>query len=263
MQSRTKFTTPQILRMAPWVWVTALSLTLSACPEDCPKGEKGCACNEGACDDGLTCRDDKCETAAATCADGREGCPCYPNSTCDGDLLCTENVCATAPDPGTLGGSCGETQACLLHDGIQLLCHDGVCVLPEDCPAGSEGCACNNGHCQDSLECQQDLCVPVTLLDGITVANATVRACDVMFNLGNTGASKVVFDAAIVGKYRKDKDRMALSFTARQDQAFTGPIAQVTDASGSPVDISAVTPSTLRCYDRLGAVVDAPQVSLR
>ncbi len=36
------------------------------------------------------------------CPTGSVGCPCYPNDTCDGDLVCASDVCV---EPGAAGGS--------------------------------------------------------------------------------------------------------------------------------------------------------------
>ena len=58
--------------------------------------------------------------------------PCYPNSTCDGDLVCDVQIdtCAPPPELGSDGGPCYGNQTC---DGY-LVCRQGRCVVP---PAGA------------------------------------------------------------------------------------------------------------------------------
>jgi hypothetical protein len=203
-----------------------LGLSCGGCPEECPKGKQECACNEGKCDDGLTCQADKCVTTT-NCPVGTAGCPC-DNGGCQPGLTCNNNVCEVAA-----------------------------------CPVGTQGCPCDNGACQTDLRCNNNVCEPVTIEDGITIGAASVRACDIMFDVGSTGATQVVFDASVLGKFRKEGGRLALSFTARQDAALSHPVAQVQNASGTAVDISAIAPSVARCFDRLGGVVADPAIHLR
>ena len=84
-----------------------------------------------------------------------------------------------------------------------------------------------------------------------------------MFDVGATGATKVVFDASVVGKYRKEGSRLALSFAARDDAALTGAVAQVQNDAGTAVDITGITPSVTNCFGRLGAAVADPQLVLQ
>ena len=63
------------MKKTSWMMTLALAstLVLSACPEDpkptpdsgpsCSNGTLGCACNDGACNDGLSCQDNVCRAS--------------------------------------------------------------------------------------------------------------------------------------------------------------------------------------------------------
>lgn len=67
---------------------------------------------------------------SGACPDGSAGCPCYGNSTCDADLVCSPA---------------------------------GICQ-PEDCPEGTQGCPCyGNASCNAGLECSDaNVCEPTS-----------------------------------------------------------------------------------------------------
>lgn len=68
--------------------------------------------------------DDSQETTGLPCAEGSAACPCFPNQTCSGDLVCTP---------------------------------DGFCVAPS-CTPGTDQCPCDDGACESGLECRDSLC---------------------------------------------------------------------------------------------------------
>jgi hypothetical protein len=69
----------------------------------CPEGSPGCPCyGNSSCDGELVCTGGYC--LDPDCTEGTENCPCYPNSTCNGDLVCEPSgICK--PPAGTDGGT--------------------------------------------------------------------------------------------------------------------------------------------------------------
>jgi hypothetical protein len=110
---------------------------------------------------------------AGDCERGAEGCPCYPNLTCDpkdrGDgvlipMDCAENNCIPHVEPaeGSLRGRCLPNGVCNNFQGQTLRCIAGRCGLV-DCPAGTMGCPCKAfGACITASEtqCMDNFCVP-------------------------------------------------------------------------------------------------------
>ena len=120
----------------------------------CPAGEEGCACDGGACGDGLVCEADAC----VACAVGSEGCGCFGNGTCLEGQRCEADVCVSCPagEEGCAcdGGACGDG----------LVCMEGVCA-PDGCSAGIEGCPCreegDDPRCDEGLTCSDGgMCAP-------------------------------------------------------------------------------------------------------
>ena len=56
-------------------------------------------------------------------------------------------------------------------------------------------------------------------------------------------------------------DRLALSFTAKKDAAFVGPVASVTGADGKA--LTGLAPEKAACFDRLGKAVATPDVKIQ
>ena len=111
------------------------------------QGQQGCACDGGACDDGLRCDDGVC----GECAQGDAGCACFPNDTCAEGLRCAEGTCAPC-SVGEEGCAC-DGEVC----GEGLRCDDGRC---EECPPGEAGCTCDAGACGAGLRCAEGACEP-------------------------------------------------------------------------------------------------------
>lgn len=105
-------------------------------------GSLGCACEMGACADGLTCIAGTC----GPCPAGQLGCGCEGNTTCDLGLVCVDgrdgNVCALETDAI---GECDHGLA-ITSDGIV---EQGACVA--SCSTDSEcdwlACSEANGFC--------------------------------------------------------------------------------------------------------------------
>lgn len=89
---------------------------------DCVRGERSCACDEGAsCKPGLACEGGLCRATQG--ADGQD---CYPNATCDEGLSCRDGKCVACA-VGERGCACRSDAVC---DGV-LVCNNGRCVTPE------------------------------------------------------------------------------------------------------------------------------------
>jgi len=138
-------------------------------PEPCPEGKEGCTCGEGdSCDDGLLCRDGKCEPLG--CIPGTIGCVCddngecaADNAYCDNDGWCKLDECPS----GSEGCACADGDRCGVNSrGEQMECKDGKCIAPS-CTPGETGCTCADGsgcneptdECKDGF-CQPSDCVP-------------------------------------------------------------------------------------------------------
>ncbi|MBI5544107.1 MAG: hypothetical protein HY901_09480 [Deltaproteobacteria bacterium] len=93
------------------------------------------------------------------------------------------------------------------------------------------------------------------------VINPAVRACDLLLDTGVAAVGSVVFGEGVIGRYKRDGSRLAVSFTSRTDAA---PASRPTllDASGQPLDPSTLTVNAVQCYDRLGAPVADPGLTL-
>jgi hypothetical protein len=124
-----------------------------------------------------TCTNGAC-TAPVTCDDGDEGCACFANNTCNGDLVCDNGTCTqqdcTAGDEGC---ECFPNNTC----NGSLECQAGTCVDPggmmdggdPPCPAGTRGCECDNNTCLAGGVCgDDDVCRdPVSCDNAGCVAN--------------------------------------------------------------------------------------------
>lgn len=224
----------------------------------CTAGASGCACKEDqSCDGALTCVAGTC--AEVTCSAGTVGCACNAGGGCEGALVCTDGVCGAAPG-GALGDPCGDAAPCGKHtDGSPLTCTEGICRITVVCTPGTQGCPCNAGSCGAGLACKEDVCDPDGNAGGFTVSNPAVRACGLVIEV--PGAA-VAFGDGVIGRTRREGARLAVTFVAASD-APLGVIGAITDGQGGALDLSGVTPVGLECFDRLGAPVTAPGLSLQ
>jgi hypothetical protein len=95
------------------------------------------------------------------------------------------------------------------------------------------------------------------------VTDSAVRSCDLLLDTGNVVVGSVGFGDAVVGRYKKDGSRLAVSFVAKVDAAPTGKLTTVLDAAGQPLDAAKFSLSSVTCYDRLGATVQNPGFALQ
>ena len=163
------------------------------------------------------------EEGLPACTAGADGCACRADGTCDAGLACQDLVCG-APA----------------------------------CTTGTLGCPCRaDNKCDAGLSCGNGACAAVTGT-GLVVGGAEVRACDVVFAAAGATA---VFSQDVVGVTARRGERIALSFTAKKDAAFAGPVASVTGADGKAV--AGLAPEKASCFDRLGKAVATPDVKVQ
>ncbi len=187
------YTTMTLARMtALAAWAT---LGLAGCPDDssddssttgaCAAGELNCACtDDGTCTaDGTQCVSGYCVPGGTTtCETGDEGCPCYPNDTCntkDGvALACVEGECAIGGtggdcDPGTWGADCSP-----------CACVNGTCADGKD---GDGTCTCDAGWSGPDCASNDDDCAPNPCLNGGTCSDEVAGfTCDCPAGFGGT-----------------------------------------------------------------------------
>jgi hypothetical protein len=226
----------------------------------CTPGSLDCACGPGdSCDSGLLCQGGTCVTDSG-CTAGTLNCTCGSGDTCDSGLLCQGGTCVTDPGctAGTLNCACGAGDTC----DSGLVCDAGTCVTDPGCTAGTLGCACGAGDtCGSGLACQGGTCVTdIAPGTGLKVTDSSVRACGLVLELAD---ATVTFGAAVVGRTKRQGSRLAISFTAKADEALPDGFATILDGAGQVADVSAVTPETIQCFDRQGAAVAAPGLTLQ
>lgn len=93
---------------------------------------------------------------------------------------------------------------------------------------------------------------------GPAVTDPAVRACDLLLDTGGASVASVGFTDSLIGRYKKDGSRVAVSFTVKADAAPSGKLAWFSDVSGQPLDASKFTVSSAQCYDRLGSTIANP-----
>ena len=102
------------------------------------EGCDGCPCYpNGTCDSGLVCNvSNICEED--TTQQGCKGCPCYPNETCDAGLVCNaSNIC--------------EEETSNPCEGVTCSGH-GTCEVVGD----QATCNCDSGYHAQGLNCMED-----------------------------------------------------------------------------------------------------------
>lgn len=158
-----------------------------------------------------------------TCTPGEKACACKTDGTCDTGLACQDNVC-----------------------------NEPACV------AGTLDCPCRTGDlCDAGLVCQESTC-KAQVGTGLVVGSPAARACDVVFNVAG---AVVVISRDVTGAIARRDDRVSVSFAAKEDAAFTGPVAAVTSADGNA--LTGLTPEKAECYDRLGKAIADPGVEVQ
>ncbi len=138
--------------------------TLDVCVA-CPLGSEGCGCrSSGSCDTGFRCGDPSglCET----CPPGELSCPCATGDVCGSGLLCTGAVCvADTCVAGALDCPCRvDVPACDLGG----TCESGLC---RTCTSDVIGCPCDAGACTGGLVCEADACRAAATCDDLVRAD--------------------------------------------------------------------------------------------
>lgn len=93
---------------------------------------------------------------------------------------------------------------------------------------------------------------------GPAVTDPAVRACDLLLDTGSAAVGSVRFSDSLIGRFKKEGPRLAVSFTVKADAPPSGKLAWFSEASGQPLDASAFALSSAQCYDRLGAKIADP-----
>lgn len=263
----------------------------------CAPGSLGCTCDlNGWCEpfpgaaQPVACVNNYC--VVDDCPRGSLACPCYGNGTCDPvdgvPMTCDEEVCTPTevPDPGTLGGACGEIE-CGYFGGSPMECMSGICAIPS-CPFGSLNCPCGAyGRCAEyrgtQMECVDgfcllDPCAPgepgCTCAPGATpcvgenicidglcrlprveafVDDGRVRACDLVFEESGGQVLSTGWGAEVIGEHYHRSPRLAASFIARDDAPIESVVFWFEVSEPFPGEVA--TDGALaqaRCFDRFG-----------
>lgn len=97
----------------------------------------------------------------------------------------------------------------------------------------------------------------------LRVATPGVRSCDILLTHGtaNFTAPQVTFDAAILGQFKFKDKRIALSWIMQADaDPDPSKFVSTLQITGATKDL---TLTTAICYDRKGAKIDKPDVTLQ
>lgn len=109
---------------------------------------------------------------------------------------------------------------------------------------GPDGCGCEP---------------PPQVGNGLSVANAAVRACDAVFSVSGDEIPEVRFQAPVTGESVPKAPRFAISFVANTDASLEGQeLARFvfTTNNDPPTLVEA------RCFDSAGAVVEGQPLRL-
>lgn len=270
----------------------ALALGAGCPAEECPPGDKGCACLDAdACNGDLVCTDKVCaDKPAPACTPGTLDCTCNAGA-CEGSLECTNNTCVPRSGAGALNDACDANTPCGVHAGDTLSCVDGSCQLAaclsgtagcpcgvaaacaqgsqcldgvcqvNGCTAGTAGCACASGACTDGSVCTGGACQAQNRLH-ITVGTPAVRACTIKAR-GTTRS--VAFVTALPGTRAKSAIRghgAGIALIRDRDTDFAAPSLVVALSGTEVVTAADLTLDSVTCTDALGAAVANPDVSV-
>ena len=207
--------------------------------EECAPGAEGCS-------EEPTVREDSSEAPSSTdiedekdvsggeepaneCPPGTEGCPCDE------------------------AGLCGQSPA-----GNPMECLPGGICAEVPCEPGSLYCSCASGGCTDSLVCAGGLCVGENT-SALTVEGDGAQACDILLDMGQMRAQKVVFPSGYRGGYFARGPQLGLSFGTKHGQGFVSPPVAL-ELDGAKTETPSV--KSIECYDAGGATIEAPGATL-
>ncbi len=139
-----------------------LACALGVCElAPCAPGDVGCACTDaGACGAGLECSEASGveRCEVAGCVIGDLACGCALDRTCAAGSACQQGVCAPQSCAvGTQGCACSERFTCAT--GLRCDLSSDTCEAPPSCTPGNAGCACDaGGACVGELACVEGTC---------------------------------------------------------------------------------------------------------
>ncbi len=125
--------------------------------------ERGTGFVSTECPVGCEANGDAAACIVPVCTTGDEGCSCYPNDTCNGDLSCVSGLCvddstSTGDGDGT-GGSSG-TGGSGMTGGSSGTGGSGMTGGTGGCDTGEETCECYpNNTCNSELICDGEICI--------------------------------------------------------------------------------------------------------
>lgn len=131
-----------------------------------------------------------------------------------------------------------------------------------DCTAGQPGCACRAANsCDEGAVCGPDGVCAAPGFVSLVVSDPAARGCEVLLTEG-AGATVALakFDSTAVGTFLREAPRVAVTFVAANDAAFSASGAQLGLTAGQA---SGLTVTKATCVDAKGAVLPNATVSLR
>ncbi len=132
---------------------------------------------------------------------------------------------------------------------------------PGECVQGQRGCACTPlGDCGDDLVCHSQQCVE-THRTALEVSALGARACEVLFQEGDSVIAEVDFRTGTRGSEARRGSKESIAFISEADTDLTGRGVEVRWlGNGSRPDIEVLESE---CFDRLGHSIPGSSVSLR
>jgi hypothetical protein len=299
-------------RRARWLTIGLLWIVgVLGCTNDetpraaCEPGTAGCEClgattcldHEG---EAMQCLAGRC--SPQTCPAGTLGCGCFGNQTCGRlgavPMTCENDRCreTVVPEPGTLGGACGDGIVCASRpgepplvceagrcarsdctfgapgcpcgtlgrcdgtDGRAMRCMDGVCLF-DDCRPGEETCPCDGTQCAAGMACVAGIC-HVDPTRQLFVENPAARACDVTLE-DPEGDLDVRFDGPATGRSARRDRFVYLALHAREDAPLRAAVASMRPTTPRSRDASRIRVVDAECFDRTGQPLPGASVGVR
>ena len=169
-------------------------------------------------------------------ASGRLGGPCYPNRTCDDDLVCVSNVCTTPEnDAGAGDGAPSDAAApdASSPDGSPPDAAPAADASAPDAPADVDECALGTDTCHTNASCTNTVgsyacaCNPGFAGDGMSCAD--IDECAV----GTAGCSGVARCVNKPGSYACVGDDFMLCLDGVDDRGITSPMTSAVATLGA------------------------------